>query len=291
MAKISKRLEPKLESSVQALAYVPKSGGAQVWAGCSDGNIVTWSDKGKKLETTTAHQGQIFSIFPVVPDAVWTTSVDKTIRIYNTKTNKLKKEMKGFQVICLQRVGKNIWGGSTDAYVYIFDAKSGKQKKKFKAVENGPICSILPVEHQGLVWLGTDCPGKTIVRVNIKNGKVLDFKESHTKKVTGMLEINGLIWTCSADKTIRVWSSDNGECLKILHGHTGPIYGMMHVRGKVWSCSWDKTVILWDSEYQVFYKEYEAHKDAASCLVHVESTKHVWSGSWDQTLLDWSPSS
>ena len=81
----------------------------------------------------------------------------------------------------------------------------------------------------------------------------MDTKQGHTGKINSIIEVENTIWSCSADKTIRLWKKDSGECLKILTGHTGPVYSLALVGQYVWSISWDKTVILWDSTVTFFF--------------------------------------
>ena len=81
---------------------------------------------------------------------------------------------------------------------------------------------------------------------------MIDFKEGHSGNVNSIIEVSDYIWTCSSDKTIRVWTPDTADCVKILTGHTGPIYSLRRVGAHVWSISWDKNVILWDGMVRYF---------------------------------------
>jgi hypothetical protein len=70
----------------------------------------------------------------------------------------------------MARVGKHIWAGTTEAFVHVLDPKTVRSKKKFKVIEASPVFSILPIEQQGVVWIGLE---GHIGRVNPL--KVCDF--------------------------------------------------------------------------------------------------------------------
>lgn len=141
---------------------------------------------------------------------------------------------------------------------FIFSVKSCKYKKKFKAIEGGPVFCLHFVQSTQTVWAGTDLPGRSIVLLSPK-GKALDQTlVGHSKKVNMIIEANGLVWSCSSDKTIMIWKHD-GECVRLLQGHAGPIFSIAETGSHVWSAGWDKKVILWDSEvcfsFFLFFKK------------------------------------
>ena len=254
----SKILNHLHDASIQCLLYLPPCQGrttSQIWSGSSNGVICVWNLDGSLVETINAHTKQIFSMI-LVGDCVWTVSADEVIRIYLARNAKLKKEIKNTPILCLAAVGpKSVWGGGMDSYVYIYDAKGAKQKKKIRVIEGGPLFCIHLVESTGCIWIGTDLPGKSIVVVNSK-GKVLPnyqaVGQAHRKKVNAIIESNGLIWSCSSDRTIMIWTLD-GENVRLLQGHTGPIFSIAECGQHVWSASWDKKVILWDAEVRFLF--------------------------------------
>jgi len=289
MNDVSKPLNHLHESSIQCLLYLPPCAGrtnSLVWSGANDGVICVWDLDGKLVETINAHSKQIFSMI-LVGDCVWTVSDDAMIRIYLARNAKLRKEIKNAPLLCLANIGKYVWGGSTDSYIHVYDSKSCKAKKKFRAIEGGPIFCMHFAQATQCVWLGTDLPGKSIVRVNLKGKPVGSELKAHSRKVTCIIECNNLIWSCSADKTIMIWSQDGDSPLRLLQGHSGPIFTMAHTGDHVWSASWDKRVILWDSEYQCFYKEFEPHDDAVSSVIYIRENKNIWTASWDKSIRLW----
>lgn len=130
--------------------------------------------------------------------------------------------------------------------------KGLKLKKKLKVVENGPICSLYFDYKYQRVWVGTDFPGRYILRFTPK-GKPLDYVVGHTGKVTCIVEADNLIWTSSSDRSIRVWDMDNADCIKILAAHSGPVYNLAVTTDYVVSVSWDKSIVIWDARVCSFF--------------------------------------
>lgn len=290
MNEISHLLNQPHDHSIQCMVYLPPCTGrpaAQVWSATSDGVINVWSVDGNMIESINAHTKEVYSML-VVGETVWTVSGDSMIRVYLARNARLKKEIKNSPIICLENVGtKLVWGGSTESYIYVYDAKSMRCKKKFRAIEGGPILCLKYVDSSKCVWAGTDLPGKRIMVYTEKCKPVFENGlEGHNKRVNAIIESNGLIWSCSHDKTIMIWNSE-GDSIRILQGHTGPIYTIAPIGPHIWSGSWDKRVILWDAEYQQFFKEFEAHSDVINCIISVRENKQVWTGSHDQFIRVW----
>eukprot|EP01095_Lingulamoeba_sp_RSL-Kostka_P017810 TRINITY_DN9495_c0_g1_i1.p1 TRINITY_DN9495_c0_g1~~TRINITY_DN9495_c0_g1_i1.p1 ORF type:complete len:336 (+),score=133.52 TRINITY_DN9495_c0_g1_i1:85-1008(+) len=293
--KCTKQLSPKLPSSIQCILYVPANpqskGGipkSQVWCGTSEGVISIWdAASGSHIENINAHNGQIFSLI-LIQDFVWSCSIDSMVKIFPINNPKrVKKELKNYQIMCFCRVGKVVWGGSTETYVHIFDPKKGSHKKKFKAIDNGPITCMTYLQDYGHVWCGTDYPGKSIIRVQSKNGKPVDSIEGHSKKVNQLIQSGSFVWSCSHDRTIRLWNPESGQCLRLLQGHLGPVFNLFYALDNIWSASWDKSIMIWDAETQTFFKDYTAHTDAVSCICFVKETQTIWTGSWDKSIITW----
>lgn len=92
------------------------------------------------------------------------------------------------------------------------------------------------------VWVGTF---QTICVYCIKDfSKVCEY-EGHQGMIHDLIMHDGLIWSCSSDKTIRVWT-ETGECLHQLEGHGSRVFQLLSHNGNIWSASWDKTMMIWD---------------------------------------------
>lgn len=132
------------------------------------------------------------------------------------------------------------------------------------------------------VWVGLF---QVIAVYSIKDCTKICEYQGHQGMIHDMIFHKDHIWSCSSDKTIRVWST-NGECLHQLEGHGSRVFQLLHHNNKIFSASWDKTIMVWDPEECTFLQELiNIHDDAISAIVSVNSTKpEVWSGSWDKSI-------
>jgi len=148
--------------------------------------------------------------------------------------------------------------------------------------------ALLNVRHI-FVWAAVN---KSITIFNSKKpyAKVRTIADAHTHLIHNLLHVDLHVWSCSSDKTIRVWN-EKGECVKVLEGHTSRVFGMAHLRHYVWSYSWDKSLMAWSSDKLEFVVEMkQAHRDAILSLVCVKSEigdTEVWTGGEDKSIHVW----
>ena len=138
------------------------------------------------------------------------------------------------------------------------------------------------LEVDKTVWIGTF---QTIHVHNAKDAAKIEEYGGHKGMIHDLIRHGDHIWSCSSDKTIRVWTKE-GSCVQLLEGHGSRVFQLLSHSNKVWSCSWDKTIMVWDPENLCFLQELtRIHDDAISSLVSVNTKRpEVWSGSWDKTV-------
>lgn len=254
-----------------------------VWCGCGDGTLMWWGVENKKiLNAKRDHTEAIYSIIAVA-NQVWSASKDKTILVWEkdlSKPSKVIKTGEGF-VSCLTRVAKHVWGGTSTGVIKQWSTK-GKCKKELthKGVEAIGCMTV----RGSQVWVGTD---HLILVVDIDSFTVRFELDSHKHIIHNISKVGDNMWSCSSDKTIKVWSI-NGDLLKTILGHSGRVFSLLPVGSHVWSGSWDSSVFVWDKQTQSFLYELKGHHtDGVSSLLTIEKggkVVEVWSGSWDKTL-------
>jgi len=76
---------------------------------------------------------------------------------------------------------------------------------------------------------------------------MVDSFVAHESRINAMIRHENTVWTCSSDKTIKVWDPASAQFTHSLLGHSDKVYSLISVGKQVWSCGKDQTVLIWDS--------------------------------------------
>ncbi|KAL6058667.1 Myotubularin-like phosphatase domain [Balamuthia mandrillaris] len=264
-----------------------------VWAGCSDGSITVWSaETGKKVahlpSPAPAAEGAKNAIHSLlrVGHNVWAASSDG-LTIWDCDTHQMVKTVRGTNLSCIIKLPTDIWCGSPSGTVGIYSSKKFKMKREIKMPQQQPVTALLSV-FDAHVWIASF---KAIYIMTSKKPTLVKTLTGHDHMVEDMVRVGSRVWSCSSDKTIRVWN-DLGDCLQVLEGHGSRVFGLLPFRNYVWSYSWDGSMMAWDKEDMHFVQEItEAHQDAISALIPISDEDdpklELWSASWDHTIHVW----
>eukprot|EP01133_Synstelium_polycarpum_P001517 gene1517-1772_t len=266
------------EGSIQCMVAVNET----VWMGTNNGIITVWSRDGVKIKAFKAHTRRIHCLYPYM-DTVWSGSADDNISIWNAETYTLIKTFSGHGPTCFTSIGHTIWVGTIVNAIHIWDIKKKVKYKGKIPLESAPVEAILRREKE--VWVALN---NNIARIDITTQKVTQLIRGHEKSVHSIIEVDGAIWTCSSDGTIRVWGAASGAPLATIKAHESRVFSMCLVGEYVWSGSWDTTIKIWNiKDYSLVAENRGRHKDAVSSFVYLPPSngrsKQVWSGSWDST--------
>ncbi|KAI9812122.1 MAG: Transcription initiation factor TFIID subunit 5 [Phylliscum demangeonii] len=96
--------------------------------------------------------------------------------------------------------------------------------------------------------------------------------------------------SCSADKSVRMWSVEAWACLVVYKGHDNP----------VWDVAWgphghyfvtggrDRTARLWSTDHISYLRMFVGHDDDVDVVAFHPNASYVFSGSCDKTVRMWS---
>lgn len=95
--------------------------------------------------------------------------------------------------------------------------------------------------------------------------------------------------SCSADKTVRLWSLDTWSCLVVYKGHDSPIwdvtwgpYGHYFLTG-----SHDHTARLWSTDQISPLRIFAGHDQDVDCVAFHPNNAYAFTGSSDRTVRMW----
>jgi len=297
------RLEAATQKvSIQTLLLV----GQYVWGGCGDVTLAVWDIRtGTKIGCRQAHKGRIFSML-LVGDKVWTGSDDNKIRIWNLHVSLFKEVPNIFRVSCLMEYLNDIWCGSLDSCIRIIDSKTFKVKKElavglsirhlFKYRSQVWICTdenVIRINAETYVGVDTlegarincivnaggtriwGCSSDSTIRCwNADTGELVRTIRGHSGHVFSLLAINNFVWSGGWDKSIKIWNARTFQLVSELKGNNDVVSSMILVRNKLDIPKQNKDNRSQKSKPKNF-----------NCVV--KEIYSAWSGAWDGTICVW----
>jgi len=259
----------------------PATGKQEVW--CSYGpncmRIIDAETRKEILKFAEPHKKKITSMLQVGAE-VWTAGMDAVVTCWSIESRKPNKTIKlKSPVSCMTLIEEDVWWMEDNKLCQVSAAKH-KVLKEFKIDSFASCILYLPTTDE--IWIGTARDIRILEGPKWTTRMVL---EGHTDLVHDMQLVGSEVWSCSSDKSIRIWSQD-GELQRTLGGHTSRIFHLLGLGIEYMvSCSWDTSLILWDAATYQFRTELKGqHKDAVGTIVGIKKNGHitqVWAGGWD----------
>ena len=257
-------------------------------------------------------------------DLVISGSVDSTINIYETRTGRFRRTLRGHLggVWAMQYLDGVLVSGSEDKTVRVWDIEREECTHIFRGHKSTVRCLqiIMPrLQTDGKylpedpiivtgsrdstvrVWsLPTKGSWYLPMTAEAKNRYFIRKLEGHSQSVRALSGAGDTLVTGSYDHTVRVWRISTGECRRCLKGHTNRVYSVVYdaERDRCISGSQDGCVKIWDltKGTNLFTLEgilpctrklIRGHTDLVG-LVDL-SHGYVVSASADSTLRIWDP--
>ncbi|KAK8529347.1 hypothetical protein V6N13_102275 [Hibiscus sabdariffa] len=114
----------------------------------------------------------------------------------------------------------------------------------------------------------------------------------HADAVTGLASHNGLIYSVSWDKTLKIWRASDARCLQSVKAHDDAINAIIaSVDGTVYTGSADKRIRVWakpsGEKRYTLVATLEKHKSAVNALALDDERSVLFSGACDRSILVW----
>ncbi|PSS24426.1 Myosin heavy chain kinase [Actinidia chinensis var. chinensis] len=115
----------------------------------------------------------------------------------------------------------------------------------------------------------------------------------HADSISCLAVCNGLIYSGSWDKTLKVWRVSDLKCLESIKAHDDAINGLVSSKGIVYSASADGKIKAWGREKNCSKHALkgilEGHKDVSlNSVIASEDGKFVYGGGSDGYVMGWS---
>jgi len=134
-----------------------------------------------------------------------------------------------------------------------------------------------PVQH-----FSTITPETREKYQNLQNVATLS---GHTGYVFSLAVHEGLLFSASADKTIKAWDLQTLKVHSTLGEHENTVCALAKNDKYLFSGSWDNTIKIWELSSLKCISTLRGHNNYVSSLAI--SKKYLYSGSWDHTIQIW----
>jgi WD40 repeat protein len=175
---------------------------------------------------------------------IWTCSHDKTICAWDAQTGNCKKVFQGHTkaVTCILIKDGILFSGSYDRTVRYWNIDTAICKRVYTENENW-ITAIL-VERGLLFCAGYDA---CVNIYDVESCKKLKTLKGHAKRIDDMfLSEDGVLYTASADGTVRSWDTDAGKLLHVYNCRDHVL--SVHVYNQLLLCGQHQQLTCWDIE-------------------------------------------
>jgi WD40 repeat protein len=226
----------------------------RVWSSARDKAILIWSPKKAVPEKKFVAAFKDKDIFGTsmleVDQFVWSGCNDGTIRLWDVKNTKVKKELKvdNHGITCMMKRTNQVWTGNELGLIHIWNTTTLRPIKTINA-HSKPINSF--------TYIGpTSYPFE--------------------------------IWSCSSDNSIKCWHAESYDCVKTLAVNTN-ITCLLQVRSvhHVWAGGEDSGIYVWNAKTYELAQELVSQQSGPVMTLVLDKRNQIWTGSADGTICIW----
>ncbi|KAL6597149.1 WD40-repeat-containing domain protein [Neocallimastix sp. 'constans'] len=279
-----------------------------------------WNNKNYCICSMLGHTDSIYCL-QYDNNKIISGSRDKTIKIWDLKTNECIKTLEGHNgsVLTLQFNEKYLVSGSSDNTIILWDIKTYKIIKRITDHED----SVLNVklnenyivssskDHSIRIWdihtgnfirkleennganaiqlkdnIIVSASNDHAIRIwSLSTGKLLKTLIGHKHAISCIFFDGNIIISGSSDCTLKIWNLHTSELLYTLYGHTELVRTIQFNSKKIISGSYDRTIKIWDFNTRQLLFSLDGHLSKIFCLQFSDSK--IISCSSDNRIIKW----
>jgi WD40 repeat protein len=222
-------------------------------------------------------------------------SRDKTIKIWDLKSGKLRKTLggwgghsNGISDVAIDPNGNYIVSASWDKTVKLWDLKSGSLVRTMMG--HSDVVRSVEIDPTGQMIISSS-KDKTIKLWDIKSGRLIRTIEGHSGDINSCaVDPSGqFIISSTATGEIKLWCLKSGNLIKTMKGHSGRVHSVgVDLAGQfILSSGEDCTIKLWNLKTGSLIKTFEGHSAVIAAASFTPDGRHIVSGSADGTTRIW----
>ncbi|QGA18984.1 hypothetical protein EYB26_006669 [Talaromyces marneffei] len=245
------------------------------------------------LQTLEGHSASVMSVaFSSDGQTVVSGSVDRTIKLWDTKTGSELQTLKGHSAsvtsVAFSSDGQTVASGSWDSTIKLWDTKAGSELQILKG-HSAWVSSVAFSSNGQTVASGSN--DGTIKLWDTRTGSKLQTLKAHSALVTSVaFSSDGqAVASGSWDRTIKFWDTKTGSELQTLKAHSALVTSVAFSSDgqAVASGSWDRTIKFWDTKTGSELQTLKGHSASVTSVACSSDGQIVASGSQDCTIKLW----
>ena len=280
---------------ITSLAWEPYHlqtlGRPRVASASKDASVRVWDVVGSHTDINfTRHQGTVSCVKWGGTGNIYTSSHDKTVKIWDSRTGLLLKTLTDHAHWCTHLALSTdfvLRTGYHDHTGLVPETTAAKQARAYERFDNGSKIAGRTTER--LITASEDC---TIFLWDTNDlSKPVARLLGHQKGVNFVtFSPDGhYIASCGFDNHVKLWMARDGKFVKTLRGHVAPVYQCCFSGDSrlLVSASKDTTIKAWDVKTGALLEDLPGHKDEVFAIDWSPDGKRVGSGGKDKAVRIW----